>query len=291
MCGGTRVTSGLRLPRLGLSPRVRGNRHNDYNGSLGYGSIPACAGEPNSDLREFGRDGVYPRVCGGTATLSTDLVREAGLSPRVRGNPFYCGYASVGMGSIPACAGEPSKTLQCPVQSRVYPRVCGGTDSICLLPRYHRGLSPRVRGNPHDGVDGQWSVGSIPACAGEPSGSRGESSWRRVYPRVCGGTRSTRPSTLLAKGLSPRVRGNHPRVPRFGRKNGSIPACAGEPSSIARKTPVGRVYPRVCGGTHWCLLLSLLRYGLSPRVRGNRKVFIFCACWSGSIPACAGEPG
>ena len=37
---------------------------------------------------------VYPRVCGGTALMSTVEERVSGLSPRVRGNPggvcWYC---------------------------------------------------------------------------------------------------------------------------------------------------------------------------------------------------------
>ena len=50
-----------------------------------------------------------------------------GLSPRVRGNRDEESYCEKYSGSIPACAGEPaSEVLGCP-QSRVYPRVCGGT--------------------------------------------------------------------------------------------------------------------------------------------------------------------
>ena len=33
------------------------------------GSIPACAGEPVRDKLAARLDGVYPRVCGGTASL------------------------------------------------------------------------------------------------------------------------------------------------------------------------------------------------------------------------------
>ena len=50
-------------------------------------------------------------------------------------------------------------------------------------------------------------------------------------------------------GLSPRVRGNPDRWPSATLPAGSIPACAGEPTSW-RGTPAGfEVYPRVCGGT------------------------------------------
>ena len=49
---------------------------------------------------------------------------------------------------------------------------------------------------------------SIPACAGEPIllGRSPAPGW--VYPRVCGGTALPMTVTSLAKGLSPRVRGN-----------------------------------------------------------------------------------
>ena len=50
----------------GLSPRVRGNRVVGKGECGVVGSIPACAGEPNSESRQMGMDLVYPRVCGGT---------------------------------------------------------------------------------------------------------------------------------------------------------------------------------------------------------------------------------
>ena len=51
-----------------------------------------------------------------------------------------------------------------------------------------------------------------------------------VYPRVCGGTNSISGVHAVADGLSPRVRGNPDRVFRYLMFEGSIPACAGEPS-------------------------------------------------------------
>ena len=52
-----------------------------------------------------------------------------------------------------------------------------------------------------------------------------------VYPRVCGGTLCSTFVFFIVYGLSPRVRGN--RVARRRRADvlGSIPACAGEPTS------------------------------------------------------------
>ena len=50
------------------------------------------------------------------------------------------------------------------------------------------------------------------------------------------------------------------------------------------------VYPRVCGGTPRPRACGCLVRGLSPRVRGNRRVGGSAAGKAGSIPACAGEP-
>ena len=72
---------------LGLSPRVRGNQSIPMLTFTQGGSIPACAGEPMVPARPRNSNGVYPRVCGGTAEKKTQHVVATGLSPRVRGNP------------------------------------------------------------------------------------------------------------------------------------------------------------------------------------------------------------
>ena len=111
------------------------------------------------------------------------------------------------------------------------------------------GLSPRVRGNLRDVI---WYVahsGSIPACAGEPPGGSAWDIQCTVYPRVCGGTMQSLPRELMAKGLSPRVRGNRFSVGHRHEYGGSIPACAGEPGRYSGSAASLRVYPRVCGGT------------------------------------------
>ena len=56
------------------------------------------------------------------------------------------------------------------------------------------------------------------------------SAWRPVYPRVCGGTHKVVGAQPCHQGLSPRVRGNLDHLRVGGGCQGSIPACAGEPS-------------------------------------------------------------
>ena len=188
---------------------------------------------------------VYPRVCGGTPQSGTSSRR-----------------------SIPACAGEPVVGHGNPRMDEVYPRVCGGTRCRRRYRLPSAGLSPRVRGNHLVRRQVRPQGRSIPACAGEPS--RWPSSRRSpsVYPRVCGGTALRSMTNALQGGLSPRVRGNPARRALPAAPDGSIPACAGEPSSDSGREEETGVYPRVCGGT--CKSYPfLIPLGLSPRVRGN----------------------
>ena len=223
MCGGTRIAYDDSTDEVGLSPRVRGNRHHRHPQHHLPGSIPACAGEPGRWQTRGYRRRVYPRVCGGTTS-----------APPTPGGELR---------SIPACAGEPRPPDTLPAPRWVYPRVCGGT-AVPRLPQRHtgglsrvcggtvapfdeivndHGLSPRVRGNPNQPRARSAHPGSIPACAGEPGVHRLAAGVSEVYPRVCGGTFAGQPpggGQIVqgdGAGLSPRVRGNRAggaRAPR-----------------------------------------------------------------------------
>ena len=112
--------------------------------------------------------------------------------------------------------------------------------------------------------------GSIPARAGEP----------RLQSKQHG----------RGRGLSPRVRGNLYLIYDNWDGIGSIPARAGEPTSRRRSATRARVYPRACGGTCRSGAPSSSAWGLSPRVRGNRRERRAVDDEHGSIPARAGEP-
>ena len=170
VCGGTRYAAGRRACSRGLSPRVRGNPVCVIALSAMLRSIPACAGEPYQQPSAPLPAEVYPRVCGGTPARYSGAASSEGLSPRVRGNRKVNASIWTTAGSIPACAGEPGSAEQHAGSDRVYPRVCGGTDTAQVSPGGYRGLSPRVRGNRFRHRLGGFFPGSIPACAGEPPG-------------------------------------------------------------------------------------------------------------------------
>ena len=249
MCGGTSSQNRAGLRHRGLSPRVRGNPGRLRVAALILRSIPACAGEPFCCAGWGWSRTVYPRVCGGTGAGGVVAEGIGGLSPRVRGNrPSRWGWRRPAR-SIPACAGEPTAPAASSTNTRVYPRVCGGTQGKFSGAATGTGLSPRVRGNrPLHFLIGD-GPRSIPACAGEPSCSDRNASRAEVYPRVCGGTPAATSRRAALRGLSPRVRGNHHPHIRLDSAPRSIPACAGEPARCWALCPAPTVYPRVCGGT------------------------------------------
>ena len=290
MCGGICRYERRRNHATGLSPRVRGNPAARLCVPVAHRSIPACAGEPLLRSGPRPTSMVYPRVCGGTNIRHCAICNCRGLSPRVRGNLGQIECAGQCARSIPACAGEPFAPGLRQARRSVYPRVCGGTSPVAGVRIGIPGLSPRVRGNRMAGMQLEILSRSIPACAGEPALASLQMRQTGVYPRVCGGTTRSRRASVAARGLSPRVRGNHCRRPDAEPTRRSIPACAGEPRQRAGARQDRQVYPRVCGGTVGIARDVIEREGLSPRVRGNQPDFAEQQTGARSIPACAGEP-
>ena len=232
---------------------------------------------------------VYPRVCGGSHLRPARRVGDLGLSPRVRGKRDDQPARLHPRRSIPACAGEARALVRHHPPVGVYPRVCGGSLFAPALDVAFGGLSLRVRGK-HASTGG-WTAQnrSIPACAGEACvASPARCGWR-VYPRVCGGSRSIVPARRLKAGLSPRVRGKRFSFPAIQPSSRSIPACAGEARNQGHRYHLNKVYPRVCGGSEGLVCPYPDAAGLSPRVRGKLGVGQRIGYPEGSIPACAGE--
>ena len=274
------------------------------------GSIPACAGEPNSDSnpkQTFWE--VYPRVCGGTRADHGSRGAGGGSIPACAGEPADgSGPRRVKTGSIPACAGEPLPEMQAGTYREVYPRVCGGTSRLRLCankraglsprvrgnlastprPACYSGLSPRVRGNRKEPIDRITTLGSIPACAGEPRASLATAFTLDggLSPRVRGNPVHVQRMSVCSLGLSPRVRGNPAESERQHRPPGSIPACAGEPEVLAVSNR-GTVYPRVCGGTSMAFSEDKLP-PVYPRVCGGTNRIRVLYCWKVYPRVCGG---
>ena len=148
VCGATMSIHFSKCGIGGLSPRVRGNPEQKCQEGERPGSIPACAGQPFGSDAHVIHQWVYPRVCGATEVALRMPRQRRGLSPRVRGNHVIFFVVAAGIGSIPACAGQPTPTARSKSRKRVYPRVCGATGACVGVGVQLVGLSPRVRGNP-----------------------------------------------------------------------------------------------------------------------------------------------
>ena len=290
-CGGTAAQGLVSVPRQGASPRVRGNRLQDFWRGISGRCIPARAGEPPGRGSPGRRRRVHPRACGGTSAGRPAATTPMGASPRVRGNRFRRGAGAPRRGCIPARAGEPGSPRVRSASRRVHPRACGGTWFRVTVACGLRGASPRVRGNRLAGVAVGPPDGCIPARAGEPPQLGHQHLVPRVHPRACGGTTSWRVSVCGTLGASPRVRGNPGRPVGRGRAGGCIPARAGEPTAASDQDALNQVHPRACGGTTSIKTFNATRTGASPRVRGNRLRLRPRLVQGRCIPARAGEPG
>ena len=187
VCGGAQTSHMPRFLRWGRSPRVRGSPMMCIGARLIVRSIPACAGEPQRCHEPSKRQGVDPRVCGGAFLAPSLAQRALGRSPRVRGSLAIAESLGWNCGSIPACAGEPHAHLALVPYHQVDPRVCGGAYPRMIHAPRHKGRSPRVRGSQAIDACRKAGLRSIPACAGEPYGSRSKEARLGVDPRVCGG--------------------------------------------------------------------------------------------------------
>ncbi len=255
----------------GPSPRMRGHPAISAITSAIVGSIPAYAGAPVIEIGGHAASRVHPRVCGGTPPGSGWRPLTPGPSPRMRGHLSRERLDRGGRGSIPAYAGAPCTTWTQRLQSKVHPRVCGGTAAGGRTIQPCPGPSPRMRGHlrlfralkPHEG--------SIPAYAGAPDTASPDRKRFRVHPRVCGGTHLPSRQRSQSAGPSPRMRGHRlfQRIDKLRAR--SIPAYAGAPEPVWRRRRRHRVHPRVCGGTGDRNRGARGQPGPSPRMRGHRR--------------------
>src|SRR5690606_138443 len=131
------------------------------------------------------------------------LPNRWGLSPLARGNRRPGELLGQSVGSIPARAGEPSRSSRPRSVGWVYPRSRGGTRGEQAGGAGLIGLSPLARGNRREARREVARAGSIPARAGEPAPADEHDLQIRVYPRSRGGTMRIPFVGGLLSGLSP----------------------------------------------------------------------------------------
>ena len=145
----------------------------------------------------------------------------------MRGTPNIIATAIVGLGIIPAHAGNTVGFPPMVRHNRDHPRACGEHDFSSLNSTKKRGSSPRMRGTRIVEIQQLEALGIIPAHAGN--------------------TQSFALALACPEGSSPRMRGTLSEKPWSLSHSRIIPAHAGNThdsvSSIASK----RDHPRACG--------------------------------------------
>ena len=213
-----------------------------------------------------------------------------GLSPRVRGSLGRWHDTDDELRSIPASAGQPAFHIATHAIPSVYPRECGAALFHVDAQLAKLGLSPRVRGSLTFDPCELTRLRSIPASAGQPKENGIGAGALPVYPRECGAAIAECWWGMAEAGLSPRVRGSRIMATNRIPKERSIPASAGQPHGIMSGSDTVWVYPRECGAATGSGVEADLYIGLSPRVRGSRRVRESRRQSRRSIPASAGQP-
>ncbi len=150
-CGGNDVLHVFKGAKAGVSPRVRGNPSVTVSANRHQRSIPARTGEPSTSIAVISRNMVYPRAYGGTLLFCGCPPPIAGLSPRVRANPYRHGERDASHRSIPARMGEPLADLPATRYDQVDPRAYGGTRASPIDAGRRMRPIPARTGNPTHG--------------------------------------------------------------------------------------------------------------------------------------------
>ena len=176
-----------KAPAAGSSPRVRGKQQGLQGALHRARLIPARAGKTSGDSSPARAAWAHPRACGENLVDIADIRFPQGSSPRVRGKPHRRRPRRQAGRLIPARAGKTSARSGTRATRRAHPRACGENKLHAEVANILLGLSPRVRGKPHQLDQMARDPGLIPARAGKTAGG--------------GSPGSSRP------GSSPRVRG------------------------------------------------------------------------------------
>jgi len=205
--GGDVIAENRKTSRTGPSPRGRGRPQPLTIPCPHPGSIPAWAGETGRPTSGPRARRVHPRVGGGDQLLDRLGVLERGPSPRGRGRRPSSYPDTMGAGSIPAWAGETTRSAAPRWCRRVHPRVGGGDCGNVPLATWRGGPSPRGRGRQPKDSRLEAVGGSIPAWAGETGEDATGGYFYWVHPRVGGGDNPANDVLMRRPGPSPRGRG------------------------------------------------------------------------------------
>ena len=208
-------------------------------------------------------------MCGEKQCRFSQILRQAGSPPRVRGKAFESKTTKHGRRITPACAGKSYRSAYLRGKDQDHPRVCGEK----AAPKQLRSHRDRI----------------TPACAGKSRHFSSTTAATRDHPRVCGEKATNDGNPLAIKGSPPRVRGKVTGDANKGAATRITPACAGKREVLQNLGLLSRDHPRVCGEKPRRCCARKPRAGSPPRVRGKVQFNLKNVHYAGITPACAGK--
>ena len=246
-CGEHRAIGQHQRVYEGSSPQVRGTRvPRDVVGDLA-GLIPAGAGNTSCPAPTGRPTGAHPRRCGEHPPGHRGHGRHVGSSPQVRGTRPGAEHRVVGVGLIPAGAGNTGQLGSPAWPSRAHPRRCGEHRWGAHLGLSGDGSSPQVRGTRPRSWRPPQLLGLIPAGAGNTRIRIDDPEIVRAHPRRCGEHVHAAEITNDDSGSSPQVRGTPQALDVGAGVEGLIPAGAGNTPTATSSRTTRRAHPRRCG--------------------------------------------
>ena len=208
-------------------------------------------------------------MCGEKLKFGTNVTKNPGSPPRVRGKAEVRHERDQEPGITPACAGKRHCPRFRPGKTRDHPRVCGEKSSLMQMDVGPLGSPPRMRGKGELPKDTKDYFGITPAYAGKRMLYARAVRRDRDHPRVCGEKTAPRHRLHLAKGSPPRMRGKGCYMQELSGETGITPAYAGKSRVAALRLTLHRDHPRVCGEKPAVAVLFSKTMGSPPRMRGK----------------------
>ena len=211
----------------GSSPLARGTLRQLRYGAEVTGLIPARAGNTNLTISSTSTSRAHPRSRGEHNLRERAYERFLGSSPLARGTPVRVPPAFVGVGLIPARAGNTGSLAQLVAFQRAHPR-SRGEHTLCFsMFASAPGSSPLARGTLQKPKPERNRDGLIPARAGNTHAVITDALVDRAHPRSRGEHNAQKAQQLKDQGSSPLARGTHRKIHDRLRREGLIPARAG----------------------------------------------------------------
>ena len=174
------------------------------------GITPAYAGKSARILKRRTEKRDHPRVCGEKLKFGTNVTKNPGSPPRVRGKGIVHVFVPEKLGITPAYAGKRMLYARAVRRDRDHPRVCG--EKTAPRHRLHlaKGSPPRMRGKGCYMQELSGETGITLAYAGKSRVAALRLTLHRDHPRVCGEKPAVAVLFSKTMGSPPRMRGKAP---------------------------------------------------------------------------------